>query len=56
MTEKKYEKYFLREPFGKVMRGGPGVKVPPGTPVEKPYWIGIRCRSRIYNRWGEVLY
>ena len=53
MTEKKYEKYFLREPFGKVMRGGPGVKVPPGTPVEKPYWIGIGQEEP--EKWGFPL-
>ena len=44
MAEKKYEKCFLVEPFGHVMHG-PGIKVPPGTPLDKPYWIGIGRRN-----------
>jgi uncharacterized RmlC-like cupin family protein len=53
MAEKKYEKYFLKEPFGKVMRGGPGIKVPPGTPIDKPYWIGIGQEEP--EAWGFPL-
>jgi uncharacterized RmlC-like cupin family protein len=53
MAAKKYEKYFLKEPFGKVMRGGPGIKVPPGTPVDKPYWIGIGQEEP--EAWGFPL-
>jgi hypothetical protein len=53
MTEKKFEKYFLKEPFGKVMRGGPGIKVPPGTPIDKPYWIGIGQEEP--EAWGFPL-
>lgn len=40
MAGRKYEKCFMVEPFGHVMHG-PGIKVPPGTPLAKPYWIGI---------------
>ena len=52
MREKKYEKNFMREPFGKVMHG-PGIKVPPGTPIDKPYWIGIGQEEP--EAWGFPL-
>jgi mannose-6-phosphate isomerase-like protein (cupin superfamily) len=52
MTGNKYEKYILREPFGKAMRV-PGVKAPPGTPIEKPYWIGIGQEEP--EAWGFPL-
>ena len=40
MDEVGREQRVMREPFGRVMHG-PGIKVPPGTPIDKPYWIGI---------------
>ena len=48
----KYEKNIMREPFGKVMHG-PGIKVPPGTPLDKPYWIGIGQEEP--EAWGFPL-
>lgn len=52
MAEKIYEKYFLWEPFGKAMHG-PGVKAPPGTPIDKPYWVGIGQEEP--EAWGFPL-
>jgi mannose-6-phosphate isomerase-like protein (cupin superfamily) len=52
MAEKKYEKNFMIEPFGKVMHG-PGIKVPPGTPIDIPYWIGIGQEEP--EAWGFPL-
>jgi hypothetical protein len=52
VAEKKYDKYFMREPFGKKTHG-PGIKAPPGTPVDIPYWLGIGQEEP--EAWGFPL-
>ena len=52
MAEKRYEKCFLKEPWGR-HGPGPGIKAPPGTPPEKPYWIGIGQEEP--ETWGFPL-
>lgn len=52
MAKGKYDKYFMKEPFGKA-KHGPGIKPPPGTPIDKPYWIGIGQEGP--EEWGYPL-
>jgi hypothetical protein len=52
MAVKKYDKLFLREPFGRVTPG-PGIKAPPGAPIDKPFWIGIGQEEP--EAWGFPL-
>ena len=52
MAGKKYEKYFLKEPWGRKTKTA-GVKAPAGTPPEMPYWLGIGQEEP--EAWGFPL-